>query len=85
MISTTKTSQHPISSIFYDEDSLILTVFMKASISGPGDGGIVARAVVNTLIGCCTSGTVVLFVNKLMPGGKWSIVKLIKGFLAGDE
>ena len=57
---------------------------MKASINGPGDGGIVARAVVNTLIGCCTFGTMVLFVNKLMPGGKWSIVKLINGFLAGD-
>jgi ammonia channel protein AmtB len=71
--------------MFYDKDSLVLTVSMKASISGPGDGSIVARAVVNTLIGCCTSGTVVLFVNKLMPGGKWSIVKLINGCLAGDE
>ena len=70
--------------MLYDKDSLVLTVFMKASISGPGDGGIVAWAVVNTLIGCCTSGTVVLFVNKLMPGGKWSIVKLINGCLAGS-
>ena len=43
----------------------------------------VARAVVNTLVGCCTAGMVVLFVNKLLPGGKWSIVKLINGCLAG--
>ena len=57
--------------------------FSKASISAPGDGRVVARAVVNTLVGCCTAGTVVLFVNKLLPGGKWSIIKLINGCLAG--
>ena len=56
---------------------------MQASISAPGDGGVVAKAVLNTLVSCCTGGTVVLFVNKFLPGGKWSIVKLINGCLAG--
>jgi len=55
----------------------------QASISAPGDGGVVAKAVLNTLVACCTAGTVVLFVNKALPGGKWSIVKLINGCLAG--
>ena len=54
---------------------------LQASISGLGEGDVVARAVVNTLIGCCTSDTVVLFVNKMLPGGKWSIVKLIMAAL----
>ena len=57
----------------------------QASISAPGDGGVVAKAVLNTLVACCTAGTVVLFVNKALPGGKWSIVKLINGCLAGME
>ena len=68
-------------------DSIVIQNFkfnpIQASISGPGDGSIVARAVVNTLVACCTAGTVVLFVNKILPGGKWSIVKLINGCLAG--
>ena len=32
----------------------------------------------NTLVACCTSGTIVLFLNKLLPGGRWSIVKQVR-------
>jgi len=55
----------------------------QASITSPGDGEIVAKAVVNTLVACCFSGTTVLFVHKLIPGGKWSLLKVINGCLIG--
>ena len=55
----------------------------KASISQPGDGIIVSRAVANTLIACGSGGIVVLFIIKMIPGGKWSIIQLINGCLAG--
>ena len=57
----------------------------QASLSQPGDGGVVARAVVNTLVACCTAGTTVLFLVKLLPGGKWSVVKLINGCLVSNK
>ena len=38
---------------------------------------------VNTLISCGTGGIVVLSIIKMIPGGKWSIIQLINGCLAG--
>ena len=40
---------------------------------------------VNTLISCGTGGIVVLFIIKMIPGGKWSIIQLINGCLAGID
>ena len=40
---------------------------------------------VNTLIACGTGGIVVLFIIKMIPGGKWSIIQLINGCLAGID
>ena len=53
----------------------------QASLSAAGDGAVVGRAVLNTLLACCTAGTTVLFLVKLLPAGKWSVVKLINGCL----
>ena len=55
----------------------------QASITSPGDGEAVSRAVVNTLVSCCVAGTTVLFLNKVVPGGKWSLLKVINGCLIG--
>jgi Amt family ammonium transporter len=43
----------------------------------------VARAVVSTLVGAACGGLSCLFVTKMMPGGKWSLLKLINGMLSG--
>ena len=55
----------------------------QASITSAGDGEAVSRAVVNTLVSCCVAGTTVLFLNKVVPGGKWSLLKVINGCLIG--
>ena len=55
----------------------------QASISAEGDGEAVARAVVSTLVGAASGGLVVLLLVKVLPGGKWSLLKLINGMLAG--
>ena len=52
-------------------------------MSQPGDGTTVARAVVNTPKSCGSGGVVVLLIIKMLPGGKWSIIQLINGCLAG--
>ena len=57
----------------------------QLSVSNRGDSVVIARAVVNTLIGCCMGGFVVLLLNKILPKGKWSIVKLINGCLSGEN
>ena len=33
---------------------------------------------------CCVAGTTVLFLHKLLPGGKWSLLKVINGCLIGE-
>ncbi|XP_023345641.1 putative ammonium transporter 1 [Eurytemora carolleeae] len=53
----------------------------KGSITNPGDGVVVARAVLTTLIACCIGGGVVLFIYKLHPDGVWSLTKVITYFL----
>ena len=55
----------------------------QASITSAGDGEAVSKAVVNTLVSCCMAGTTVLFLNKVVPGGKWSLLKVINGCLIG--
>ncbi|XP_023348852.1 putative ammonium transporter 1 [Eurytemora carolleeae] len=55
----------------------------KGSITNPGDGVVVARAVLTTLIACCIGGGVVLFIYKLHPDGVWSLSKMINGSLVG--
>ena len=55
----------------------------QASITAPGDGIAVSKAVVNTLVACCVAGTTVLFLHKIIPGGKWSLLKIINGCLIG--
>ena len=55
----------------------------QASITAAGDGIAVSKAVVNTLVACCVAGTTVLFLNKILPGGKWSLLKIINGCLIG--
>ena len=44
-----------------------------------------ARAVVSTLVAAACGGLVVLFLVKMLPGGKWSLLKLINGMLAGES
>lgn len=55
----------------------------RARITGEEDGVVVAKAVVNTLLGCIGGGLAVLFTTKIFRGGKWSLVQLINGCLAG--
>ena len=55
----------------------------RAQITGENDGAVVARAVVNTLLGCIGGGLAVLFTTKIFRGGKWSLVQLINGCLSG--
>ena len=59
-----------------------LNIFLfQGSITNPGDGVVVARAVLTTLIACCIGGGVVLFIFKLHPNGVWSLTKVINYFL----
>ena len=57
----------------------------QAQITGAKDGEVVARAVVNTLLGCIGGGLAVLITTKIFRGGKWSLVQLINGCLAGKD
>ena len=34
-------------------------------------------------VSCCVAGTTVLFANRIIPGGKWSLLKVINGCLIG--
>ena len=43
----------------------------------------VALAITNTLLGCIGGGLAVLFIIKIFKGGKWSLIQLVNGCLAG--
>ena len=47
----------------------LLISILQASISQPGDGGIVALAIVNTILGASTGGLSVLMLIKVTPSG----------------
>ena len=55
----------------------------QASISKPGDGEAIGRAVQATFISCGTGGATVLFLFKLVVNGTWSLTQIINGCLAG--
>ena len=57
----------------------------QASISQPGDGAVVALAIVNTILGACAGGLVVLFVNRFPLGQPWSFLLCLNGALTGKE
>ncbi len=55
----------------------------QGSISGEKDGEAVGKAIVATLVACSTSGLVVLFLNKFVGSGSWSLAKIVNGCLTG--
>ena len=55
----------------------------QGRISSSGDGSVVALAITNTLLGCIGGGLAVLFIIKIFKGGKWSLIQLVNGCLAG--
>jgi len=55
----------------------------QGSISQPGDGDVVALAIVNTILGASTGGLMVLFINKFMFKQIWSFTLTLNGSLAG--
>ena len=55
----------------------------QASISKPGDGEAIGRAILATLVACGTGGSTVLLLYKLVIGGSWSLSQIINGCLAG--
>ena len=55
----------------------------QTTISNPGDGGVVALAIVNTILGASTGGITVLFINKLLFKQPWSFLMTLNGALAG--
>merc|ERR1719499_2857575 len=57
----------------------------QTTISNPGDGGVVALAIVNTILGASTGGMSVLFLTKFVwnKTGKWSFLMTLNGALAG--
>jgi len=57
----------------------------QLTITGPGDGGVVALAIVNTILGASTGGLSVLFFCKFILAGekKWSFLMTLNGALAG--
>jgi len=55
----------------------------QASISAPGDGGVVALAIVNTILGACAGGLTVLFFNRFVLQQPWSFLMTLNGALAG--
>ena len=61
----------------------ILYLCQKLSITNPGDGAIVGKAIVNTIIGGSGGGLAVLFYNKAFGGKKWSYLLTLNGALAG--
>ena len=54
----------------------------QGSISQPGDGDMVALAIVNTILGASTGGLMVLFINKFT-FKLWSFTLTLNGSLAG--
>jgi len=55
----------------------------QASISQPGDGGVVGLAIVNTVLGACSGGLSVLFFNRFIMKNPWSFLMTLNGALAG--
>jgi len=55
----------------------------QASISQPGDGDIVALAIVNTILCACCGGLTVLFFNKMILKQPWSFLMTLNGALTG--
>ena len=55
----------------------------QASISKPGDGEAIGRAIQSTLVACGTGGSTVLILYKFVIGGTWSLPQIINGCLAG--
>jgi len=55
----------------------------QGSISGAGDGSVVALAIVNTILGASTGGLAVLFINKFLFSQPWSFLMTLNGALAG--
>jgi len=59
----------------------------QTTISNEGDGGVVALAIVNTILGASTGGMSVLFLTKYLwhrvGDGKWSFLMTLNGALAG--
>eukprot|EP00092_Neocalanus_flemingeri_P006301 GFUD01006778.1.p1 GENE.GFUD01006778.1~~GFUD01006778.1.p1 ORF type:complete len:571 (-),score=137.61 GFUD01006778.1:85-1797(-) len=55
----------------------------QGSMSQEGDGGVVALAIVNTLLGASTGGLAVLFINKFMFKRPWSFLMSLNGALTG--
>jgi len=57
----------------------------QTTITSPGDGGVVALAIVNTILGAATGGiTVLVYVKFLLSGTrKWSFLMTLNGGLAG--
>ena len=55
----------------------------QGSISNPGDGDVVALAIVNTILGASTGGLAVLFINKFMFKKPWSFLQTLNGALTG--
>lgn len=55
----------------------------QTQISAPGDGSVVALAIVNTILGAATGGMTVLFVNKFGLQQPWSFLMTLNGALAG--
>merc|ERR1719402_541668 len=52
--------------------------------SSPGDGAVVGLAIVNTILGGCSGGLTVLFINRfIIKGHKWSFLMTLNGALAG--
>jgi len=50
--------------------------------SSPGDGAAVGLAIVNTILGGCSGGLAVLFLNRML-GTTWSFLMTLNGALAG--
>merc|ERR1719384_1464492 len=68
---------------------ILITGFMafnggsQGSISRPGDGDAVGRAILATMVACGSSGMVVLLTNKFLVGGTWSLPAIVNGCITG--
>ena len=55
----------------------------QGSVSRPGDGDAIGRAILATMVACGSSGMVVLLINKFFVGGTWSLPAIINGCITG--
>ena len=58
-------------------------MFSQGAVASSQDVEVVAKAVVNTILGGSSGGLGVLFVYKLMPNKRWSYLMSLNGTLAG--